>query len=217
MASESTELVRELVAGGLNYADIGRALGRDRSLVRQVGTGAKPGNNLREALAGLQARLQGVPAAQAKPAARAATVPAPARRQTRGGRAARVRRPMRHEGASYSVGAAKQQGARHGAKGPEAVLRRAPEGRQVAATVSFPPHSGVAINGTSGGRSVAHGMAGSVDILLGDAGEVREAMAESGMSLSEYVVSEAMRAGYVSAPSLGGAVDKLGSLEVRTF
>lgn len=215
--SESTELVRELLAGGLNYADIGEALGRDRSLVRQVGVGAKPGNNLRDALAGLRERLAGVPAAESRRAARAATVPAPERRQTATGKPARVRRSMRHEGAHYSVAAAKRQGARGGAKGPAAVLRRADEDRTAAVTLSFPPHSGVTINGTSGGRSVAHGMAGSVDINLGQVGELRDELRESGMSLSEYAVSQAMAAGYVSAPSLSGAVEQLGSLEVRTF
>ena len=57
----AAELIGELTGAGLNYADIGRALDRNRSLVRQVAIGAKPGHNLTDALGALRERVGDIP------------------------------------------------------------------------------------------------------------------------------------------------------------
>lgn len=49
----SRDYINQLVAEGWSYARIGRELGRDGSLVRQIAIGRKPGNNLRAALSEL--------------------------------------------------------------------------------------------------------------------------------------------------------------------
>lgn len=72
----SAELIAQLLANGYTYASIGRAIGRDRSLVRQIAVGSKPGRNLTASLAQL---AQG-----------AAPAPPP-RRLSRSGEPARVR------------------------------------------------------------------------------------------------------------------------------
>lgn len=73
----SGELIAQLLANGYTYASIGRAIGRDRSLIRQVAVGSKPGRNLTESLAQL---------------ARGSSSPvAPPRRLSRSGEPARVR------------------------------------------------------------------------------------------------------------------------------
>lgn len=74
----SAELIAELLASGETYASIGRAIGRDKSLIRQVARGTKPGRNLTDALAAVTRREH---------------VPEPPRRRTRTGEPARVRQP----------------------------------------------------------------------------------------------------------------------------
>lgn len=50
----SRQIINELVAGGMSKSAIGRAIGRDSSLVSQISKGAKPGTNLRGALEQIQ-------------------------------------------------------------------------------------------------------------------------------------------------------------------
>lgn len=218
MPSESTDLVRELVEGGLNYADIGQALGRDRSLVRQVGIGAKPGNNLRAALAELRDRLAGVQAGRHQ-AARAATVPAPPRRQTAAGKPAAVRRRTRHEGPHHSTQLVKRQASQHGATALGKALDRAADaGRQAAVTVGF--DRAVTVTASSPGAKHARtGAGGSVEFKLGDAEEVREEVdQEYGGNFAAYVAAKAAEAGYISGPAdERETVAHMTSLELRTF
>lgn len=207
--SESTDLVRELVdRGGLNYADIGQALGRDRSLIRQVGVGSKPGNNLRDALAELRDRLAGVEAGRHQ-AARAATVPAPPRRQTAGGRPARVRHRTAYSGPHYTTTTAKRQGARNGATAARRALGQVDGDREVAVTASF--DKSVSVQGSSGGR---RSIGGAVDLNLGTVEDVLDALDATGLSLSAYAVQQMEVAGYVSGGNVAGHLE---GLEVRTF
>lgn len=48
--STSKDIIGELLSQGYSYAAIGRQVGRDGSLIRQIGIGAKPGLNLQESL-----------------------------------------------------------------------------------------------------------------------------------------------------------------------
>lgn len=76
--SESARLIRDLNRKGMSDAAIGRALGRDSSLIGQIRKGKKPGRNLTPALESLNA----------------GNAPAPvSRRITRSGEVARVRTP----------------------------------------------------------------------------------------------------------------------------
>lgn len=49
----SRQYIQDLLSKGETYASIGRQLGRDGSLIRQIGLGQKPGNNLNAALSEL--------------------------------------------------------------------------------------------------------------------------------------------------------------------
>lgn len=75
-ASASTRILEALHRGGMTDQQIGKALGRNSSLIRQVRLGKKPGRNLENALRQLQSRRQITP---------------PPRRTTRAGEQARVR------------------------------------------------------------------------------------------------------------------------------
>lgn len=201
--SESTDLVRELLAGGMNYADVGRALGRHRSLIRQVGVGTKPGNNLRDALEGLRARLAGVQAA----------VPEPPRRTTAKGKPARTRRRTTHEGRAYSTSMVKKQGARSGGGSlTRAVERAADAGRTVSVTVSF--DRAVTVDPYKGSRKGIAGPGGTLDMQLGDADDVREGIAEHG-NLTAYVVAYGASQGWLYGPADLAA--HVNSLELRTY
>jgi hypothetical protein len=206
--SESTDLVRELLAGGMNYADVGRALGRDRSLIRQVGVGAKPGNNLRAALEGLRDRLAGVQAA----------VPAPTRRTTARGKPARTRAKTVHgdragHERAYSTGIVKKQGARSGGGNLTGALARAADaGRTVSVTVSF--DRAVTVDPYKGSKKGVPGPGGTLDMQLGDAEEVQEGIAEHG-SLTAYVCAYGAAQGWLYGPP--DLVSHVNSLELRTY
>ena len=45
-AANAKDLINKLKASGKSYAEIGRALGRDSSLISQIARGKKPGANL---------------------------------------------------------------------------------------------------------------------------------------------------------------------------
>ena len=72
----SAELIAQLIGQGYSYSTIGKGLGRDRSLIRQVAVGSKPGRNLTEALGQLT---------------RGASTAEPPRRVASSGELARVR------------------------------------------------------------------------------------------------------------------------------
>src|SRR5215210_4966910 len=46
----SKDLINQLKAGGMSYAEIGRKLGRDSSLISQIARGKKKGSNLEASL-----------------------------------------------------------------------------------------------------------------------------------------------------------------------
>lgn len=218
MPVTSTDLIQQLTASGLNYADIGAALGRDRSLVRQVGIGAKPGNNMRAALESLQARLATVTHPDARKAVTRSTSIPPARRTTKAGTTARVRKSMTHKGRGYSTGTVKQQAARgKGGALPGLVADAAGQGRTVAVTVGFDKR--VTVNGTSGGRRARTGAGGWVEMELGSAASVQAAAnAQHGGNVSAYVAAQAIERGYVSGVAdERDAVAHMTSLELRTY
>lgn len=91
----SRQAIDELHGRGWTDSAIGRAIGRDSSLVHQVGTGKKPGTNLQDALGALAAT--GLPGpAVAKQAPAVAAVAPPSRRVRSSGQPARVRVSARH-------------------------------------------------------------------------------------------------------------------------
>lgn len=79
--ANSRELIESLIARGFSQRAIGRAVGRDSSLIAQIRKGAKPGANLTPALAQL--------------AATGKVESAPERRTTKAGGVAKVRRPTK--------------------------------------------------------------------------------------------------------------------------
>ena len=202
--SESTDLIRELIEGGLNYADIGGALGRNRSLIRQVGIGAKPGNNLREALAELRERLAG--GGDITYMRTHESVTAPPRRQTAEGRPARTRRRQAYAGEHYTTTLTKQQGARGGARAAGRVLAGVPDHHRVVVTATFT--KAVKVH-----KSYSKHATGAAELDLGDAAYVRAELAASGESLAEYAVRRLVEAGTISPAN----ASQLVSLEVRTF
>lgn len=214
--SESGEIIRRLIASGLNMETIGQGISRNRSLVRQVSIGAKPGNNLRGALADLETRLAGVEPERRTSAARTAPVTAPPRRPTKAGAPARVRKPTTHGGRAWATSNVKQQAARHGARGlARPLARAADDGMQVAVTVSFTRR--VTVSEYSKGRRGKAGPGGVLDFKLGDAGDVLDALGEGG-NLAAYVAAEALAQGYVSGVGDAGAVvANMLSIELRSF
>lgn len=215
MASESGEIIRRLVAGGLNQADIGRALGRDRSLISQVARGRKPGDNLRESLAQLESRLAG--AADVRAAAKAATVTPPAPRTTRSGALARVRKPVTIRGNNWTASTVKKTGVRGGARGLGHVLSDgADAGHQVAVTVSVDGQVAIEAYGNTG-RGKA-GLHGSADFLLGDAADVwASVQADHGGDVTAYVAQHMADAGLVSSGDVGNLAAHIVEIDMRTF
>lgn len=193
--SESTEIVRRLVAAGANYESIGRALGRNRSLVRQVGIGAKPGNTMRDALAELEARLAG--AADVNQAARTATITPPEPRKNRRGALAKVRKPTTVQGRSWSASSVKRQAVRSGARGLGHPMADAAErGQTLAVTVTVDGAVAIQAYGTS--RRGREGLHGSADFRLGDAAEVLDTIQEDyGGDVTAYVADVLVDRGLV--------------------
>lgn len=199
--SESSEIIRRLAASGVNYESIGQAVGRNRSLIRQVGIGAKPGNNLRDSLAALEARLAGAGGEAANRAARSAPVAAPARRTTSRGALAKVRRPTTIRGRAWTSSTVKQAGVRNGARGLGHPMADAAEaGQHLAATVTFSKRTKVEGLGSAGPKNKRGraGFGGSVDLDLGPADEVWQSVREDfGGDVTEYILSECVGRGLV--------------------
>lgn len=215
--SDSQLIIRGLLAQGVSQRAIGQAIGRDSSLISQVARGAKPGHNLRDALAALETKIgQAADRGQAPAqAARTATVTAPARRTTKAGRPAGVRRATTKAGAWGQTTTLKRQAVRGGAKAMGHALADAQDaGRgQVAATVSFDKR--VNVQNTSGGRRGKTGRGGVVDMNLGDPAQVAaEVNAQHGGNFAEYVAAQAVQRGYIDADERQ-AVQHMVSVELR--
>lgn len=221
--SAAGAIIERLRGQGVSMESIGRAVGRNRSLIRQVGMGAKPGHNLTAPLEALERRLQGLDgrAANAEARAAAGNVPAPARRTTAAGRPARTRAATTVSGRTgkWSTSTVKRQGARSGGRGLLRPLDAAADaGRNVAASVSFSHR--VYIQGSSGrGARVGAGMGGVVEINLGDAEEFRDYVdTEHGGSVTAAIVYRAAEAGYLGGPEdAEDAVTEVLDVELRTF
>lgn len=207
--SESGAIIQELVGQGLNYASIGRALGRDRSLIRQVGVGSKPGANLAASLAELRERVSRV----GKEAA-AAPVTEPARRTTRAGTAARTRKALSYEGRGFATKTVKRQGSRSGGKSLAGMVQRAAaQGRSVAVTITFDKKVNVQAYGSS--KRAKSGAGGSLDLALGDADELLEA---AGDGITAHAVAVAYAGGYLSGVSSAAeALAHVEAVELRSY
>ncbi len=178
----SAASIQALRAAGLTYADIGRAVGRDKSLIRQVATGAKPGENMRAALAELRDRLTAAP--NPRQAARESAPVQVERRTTAKGSTARVRRPVTVSGRGWQTSTARRQAASSGGRGMAGPLRQAARaGKSVAVTASF--STSVTVARAYGRRGVA-GSGGTAEMNLGTAAEVREDMADRGYGPDEF-------------------------------
>lgn len=170
-------------------------MGRNRSLIRQVGIGAKPGANLVDALRALERRAAGD----------RVEVPAPAARTRKGqpNVLARVRRPTTVRGRSWSSSTVKRQGMRSGGRGlGHALADAAADGRNVAATINLGAGLTAEHYGTS--RRGQAGPGGSLDVNLGDADEVWSTVRdEYGGNVSAYLADVMVERGLVS--QTGGA------------
>jgi|SRR5690348_500809 len=94
---ESRSAIAALHARGWTDSAIGRAVGRDSSLIHQIGAGKKPGNNLAGTLGALRDSGAAAPkSAKSLPALPA--LPSAPRRQTAQGMPARVRLPRSEQG-----------------------------------------------------------------------------------------------------------------------
>lgn len=208
--STSAELLADLLAGGLNYADVGKALGRNRSYVRQVAIGAKPGHGLTESLAALRERL----AAGGADAAKTAAVPAPEARVTRAGRPARVRRPTTTgpKSGAWATSTVKRQGARNGAHGLAHAMHDADEaGQTLAVTVTFA--KSVTVLRAYGHRGQA-GRGGSVEMELGEAGDVLDGLAAYDGNVTAYLIARMVERGDIASGVKTGQVE---AVEMRRY
>lgn len=200
-AQPSAVSIAALRAAGLTYADIGRAVGRDKSLIRQIETGRKPGENLRDALADVQTRLAAIPAKNARQAAREAAPVVVARRTSASGREARVRRPVTVSGRSWQTSVLRRQASLGGAGGMLSPLRRAAaDDREIAVTVTFA--ADVYVDSGSGKRTTP-GRGGSVEMKLGQAEDVLDALDASGQTFADYIAQAAHEAGYIGQADAG--------------
>lgn len=173
--SAAQEIVRELIGAGYSRAYIGRQLGRSGRLVGQIASGERGegyGAHHERALAELRDKLDQARAA-GEPRPVSVDVTAPARRTTRSGAPARVRKTMTHGGARWGVSDAKRQATASGARRMAPQLAYvAEQGRRASLTVTVAP--GVVI-AKSGKRPRAHGAGDqSVDVDVPDVDELLE-------------------------------------------
>lgn len=207
--SESGAIIRRLLAAGLSGQDIGAAISRDRSLVSQVSRGVKPGANLEGALADLERRVS----AGERPAP--ALVPEPPRRTTRTGRLAHVRRPTTVRGRGWASATVKKQAARKGGAALGHTIQEAADaGRSLSATISYDRH--VTVNNTSGGRRGSTGRGGTVEMNLGDAATVADAVDGYNGNVAAYLHAEAAARGYISGPGVDGARTGVEAVEMAS-
>ncbi len=127
--SASTRYIRELQGRGYNYAQIGRATGVNRSLIRQIGQGQKPGRNLTPALRAL-AKSDAPPPKRGQ-SIEGVKVPEPTHKTTKSGERAAVRQKEQDVGRGTVV-------ERRTAKaGLNAIKKAAARGQNVKVTITF--------------------------------------------------------------------------------
>lgn len=215
--SGSQDFVLALRGLGLTDSQIGRAIGRDSSLVFQIGAGRKPGRNLESALGGLHQAVTTT--------GELATVEPP-RRLTRTGHQARVRRATTIRGRTWETASIKRQASRSGGRGLRAAFDDAVRrDDQLAVTISF--DSGVTVTGTSGeGRRGGRGRrerdrtgrGGTVTFKLDAADLLSRADVMFGGNLSDAIAAEALDAGYIAGVAdAEQAVEHVTSIEVRAW
>ncbi len=134
MARESaaTRHIRALQARGFNYAQIGRAVGVNRSLVRQIGLGQKPGRNLAPSLRAL-AKSDAPPPRRGQ-SIEGVKIPEPAHKTTRSGERAAVRQPEVRAGNDVNGIMVERRTAKAGLN---AIKRAAARGQNVKVTITF--------------------------------------------------------------------------------
>lgn len=211
--SESGQIINELRASGLSMESIGQAIGRNRSLVRQVSIGAKPGNNLRDALAELRERLATVAPDARRTVARSAPVTPPAARTTKTGKTARVRGKTTIGGRAWKTGTVRQQASRSGARALGKLAAEAAEaGMALAVTVQF--DKAVTVQGYSKGKRGKAGAGGALDFQIDPDGYDS---AEG--SFTAWLCSQALAGGYISGQGndAGAYVGHVVSIEARAF
>lgn len=211
--SESGQIINELRASGLSMESIGQAIGRNRSLVRQVSIGAKPGNNLRDALAELRERLATVAPDARRTVARSAPVTPPAARTTKTGKTARVRGKTTIGGRAWKTGTVRQQASRSGARALGKLAAEAAEaGMALAVTVQF--DKAVTVQGYSKGKRGTAGPGGALDFQV-DPAQSNPAS----QTFTTFVLGAALDQGYISG-EMNDPADYVGhvvSIEARAF
>lgn len=167
----------------------------------------KPGDNLEGALAELERRVSaGEPRIVPQP---------PARRTTRTGRLAHVRRPTTIRGRNYATATVKRQAAGSGGKALAHTIDEAAEGgRRVAVTVSYDKSVTVIADSSGKARGSRKGKGGSVVMELDDADDaLAEIEDEWGGNVVAYLHHQAEERGYVR----GGDWTHARSVEVRSW
>jgi hypothetical protein len=202
----SVDVIRRLLDAGANYETIGQAVGRNRSLIRQVGIGAKPGANLEQALLELENRLAGVPRTRVNTEGRRAAgtlTPAPERTNARG-KLAKVRRPSTVRGESWSTSTSRRQAVRSGARGLAHPLADAADaGANVGVTVTVDGRAGIEVHG-SGGASRKGGTAGrggSAEFQIHDPDGAFQTIMARGGDVVAYLAQDMLDRGLVSGTS----------------
>lgn len=198
--SASTEIIRRLLERGLTGQAIGQAIGRDRSLVSQVGRGIKPGATLEGALSELERRVVA--------GERPAVTQAPARRVTRAGTAAKVRRPTTiGKPGRWRTSTIKRQAASSGGSSLARSLgEAADDGGTVKVTIVY-DKSVIVIAGGSGKRG-RPGPGGTVEM------EVDPDDFDGTMSAVDWLNSVAADAGYIGSDVKAGQVE---TIEMRVY
>lgn len=133
--SASTRYIHELQGRGYNYAQIGRATGVNRSLIRQIGQGTKPGRNLTPALRAL-AKSDAPPPKRGQ-SIEGVKVPEPTHKTTKSGERAAVRQKEQQVGAPGQKGAGTTVERRTAKAGLNAIKRAAARGQNVKVTITF--------------------------------------------------------------------------------
>lgn len=196
-------------AAGLSYADIGRAVGRNRSLIRQIAIGAKPGENLRGALADIQKRLALVQAKSPRDAARKLAPVQVPRRMSASGRAARVRRPVTVGGRRWSTSTLRRQAARSGGDGLlHSLIAGADADWWCAASVTFGRSAFVR---NAYGKTGVEGWGGTAEIELGPCQDVLDELETTGESVTDYIVRALAERGDIEL------TDDIDSIELRCY
>jgi hypothetical protein len=137
--SASTRHILTLTGRGFNYAQIGRVTGVNRSLIRQIAQGAKPGRNLTPTLRALV--KSEAPAPKKGKSVENVKLPAPKRKALATGERAPVRQKEQQTSQIPVAGQKEKEGAtveRRTAKaGTNAITRAAAKGQNVKISIRF--------------------------------------------------------------------------------